>query len=280
MRNFFFLFLLFSSFRLSAQDLRVMSFNIRYDNPGDTGNLWEARREKVAGLIRFHQASVIGMQEALHSQVRDLEKALPEYSWIGLGRDDGKTRGEYCPVFFDKSRLKLIQSGHFWLSERPQTPGSISWGAACTRMVSYACFQDRQTGFVFWIFNTHFDHVSAEARINSARLLSDSVRAIAGEQPVLITGDFNATLESPAGKELLNQFVHPAALASRPVYGPDFSYKAFDRPGKAGNVIDHIFLYQTTKLSVIRYGILSDNWNGKYPSDHLPVLTEIRYDVK
>jgi endonuclease/exonuclease/phosphatase family metal-dependent hydrolase len=267
---------LFLPLLLFTQSLSFMSFNIRYDNPGDEENLWKDRKEKVADLILFHQPTVIGLQEALRHQVMEVDELLRNYRWVGVGRDDGKTKGEYVPIFYDQRRLKLMESGHFWLSETPAVPGSMSWGTACTRMVTYGSFEDLESELIFWFFNTHFDHVSAEARMNSARLLADRIQLIAGESPAIISGDFNCRLESPAGDLLLSAFKHPAALSEHPIYGPDFSYKPFDHPGQSGNVIDHLFFFQFSGVQVLRYGILSDNWNGKYPSDHLPVLTEIR----
>jgi len=126
------------SFTLKGQSLKVMTYNIRYHNHSDGVNGWNKRKEKVVELILKNNPDVLGIQEALHSQMKDLCKLLKDYAYVGVGRDDGKEKGEYVAIFYKKSRLKVVKSGSFWLSETPETPGSMGWDAACTRMATWA----------------------------------------------------------------------------------------------------------------------------------------------
>jgi endonuclease/exonuclease/phosphatase family metal-dependent hydrolase len=194
-----------------AASVRVMSFNIRFDNPADGANAWPLRKEMAAGVIDFHLVDVAGLQEALASQIRDLETLLPEYAWVGVGRDDGSEAGEFCPVFFRKDRFRLLGSSTFWLSEEPETPGLAGWDAACARIVTWARLKDTKTGLTLCVFNTHFDHVGRSARLESARLLAGKIGEIAGRGPVILTGDFNCTREGPAYEALLDAEIRPGA---------------------------------------------------------------------
>src|ERR1044072_3721252 len=188
--------ILFIAFIISiisyTQELKVMTFNIRYNTKNDSLNAWPYRKDKAASQILFHNVHILGVQEALHDQIMDLVKSLPRYKYIGVGRDDGKTKGEYSAIFYDTTRLKLLESATFWLSLTPEVPGSKGWDANITRIVTWGKFRDIKTKKVFFVFNTHFDHIGQEARRESAKLLKKKVKEIAGNNLVLITGDFNA----------------------------------------------------------------------------------------
>jgi endonuclease/exonuclease/phosphatase family metal-dependent hydrolase len=183
--------LLFTIFT-SAQDLQVMTFNIRLNIAVDSLNAWPYRKDMVASQILFHDVHLLGVQEALHDQMVDLKLRLPKFKYVGGGRDDGKEKGEYSAIFYDTTRLQVLQSKTFWLSLTPEVPGSKSWDAAITRIVTWARLKDRKTGKIFFAFNTHFDHMGKEARRESAKLLLQKVADIAGKTPAIITGDFNA----------------------------------------------------------------------------------------
>lgn len=258
----------------SAPALRVMSFNIRYNNPNDGEHAWPNRAEKVASVILFHQADLVGVQEALHEQITELSASLPGYEWIGVGRDDGKQAGEYSAIFYRSSAVIPQASGTFWLSATPEVPGSIGWDAAITRVVTWARFTSRASGQSFYHFNTHFDHRGPQARLESARLVVNRVEAIAGDLPAIVTGDFNFT-ESAEGYTVLTQSLTDAYYASAvPAYGaPSTFYGGFTVTHEAGRRIDYIFT--NGRAGVQRFGTLSDNWDGHFPSDHLPVLAEI-----
>ena len=177
---------------LSARPfLRVMSFNIRYNTPSDSANAWPYRKDLAASMIRFHHADLAGLQEALKGQIDDLVERLPGYGWFGVGRDDGRERGEFSAIFYRRDRVELLEGSTFWLSEEPDSVGSIGWDADYTRIVTWGRLRDRATGRVFFHFNTHFDHLGEQARLESARLLVTRVKEIAGTAPVIVTGDFN-----------------------------------------------------------------------------------------
>ncbi|HDJ33170.1 MAG TPA: endonuclease/exonuclease/phosphatase family protein [Bacteroidetes bacterium] len=259
--------------------LTVMSFNIRLDTPSDGDNAWPYRKEMVASMIRFHRADVAGMQEVLHHQVTQLDSLLHDYDWIGTGRDDGAREGEYSPIFYNKEKLECLLNGQFWLSENPDTPG-IGWDAAYPRIVTWGKFRNRHNRKTFYHFNTHFDHLGQTARKESARLIKRKIQEIAGDAPVVLTGDFNSLPSSEPYRILtdLEEDLHltDAYLAcSEPPHGPDGSWSGFHIAGEPGQRIDYIFV--SAGVPILRYGILSDSWSGKFPSDHLPVLADIKF---
>ncbi|HEX6732336.1 MAG TPA: endonuclease/exonuclease/phosphatase family protein [Pyrinomonadaceae bacterium] len=261
-----------------SSHIRVMTFNIRYDEPQDKENAWPNRKELVASMIRFHHADLVGVQEALARQLKDLDKLLPDYSWVGVGRADGKAAGEFSAILYRKGRFKDLESSTFWLSETPRVP-SAGWDAAYPRIVTWVKFRDFQTGKIFFHFNTHFDHRGVRARNESSRLLLDQIRQIARDLPVVVTGDFNFT-ESSDGYQLLTgkNFEKPSALrdaryfSEQVHHGPTSTFNEFKAivPGKK---IDYVFV--KGRIRVLQHGVLSDTWDGRFASDHLPVLAEI-----
>ena len=154
------------------------TFNIRYDNPGDSLNSWTYRKDSVASFIRTQDMDIVGMQEVLHGQLEDLKERLPEYAEIGVGREDGKTQGEYAPLFYKKDRFEVLDSNTFWLSQYPDSVGFIGWDGACTRIATWAKLKDKQSGKIFMAVNTHFDHVGTEARRKGALLIIDKIKEI------------------------------------------------------------------------------------------------------
>ncbi len=256
-----------------------MTFNIRMNTPQDKENAWPYRKEMAAETIAFFGADVAGLQEVLVSQIRDLEVLLPEYGWVGAGRDDGREAGEFCPVFFLKQRFRLLDSGTFWLSETPARPGLKGWDAACARVVTWARLQDAGSGAILSVFNTHFDHVGETARRESARLLLRKIADVPASDGIVVTGDFNCTEKDPAYLLLVSgsevSILRDARRASlRPPYGSSFSFNGFEPDRKEGELIDHIFI--GPGVSVLRSGVLSDRWDGRVVSDHFPVVAEIR----
>lgn len=180
--------------------LRCCTFNIRLKNDGDdkAGFGWNVRRDRVANYIREKAIDVVGMQEVLHPQLLDLLERLPQYDYVGVGRADGKTRGEYSPIFFLKDKFEVLDKGNLWLSETPDVPGSKGWDAAIERIASYAKLKDKATGKIFMAVNTHFDHVGVMARRESAKLIMKKIQEIVGNRPAVVTGDFNVTEDDEA----------------------------------------------------------------------------------
>ena len=257
-----------------------MSFNIRFDNPDDGPNAWPHRMDFVASMFRFHQADIVGVQEALHHQLEDLQTLLPGFSWVGVGRDDGKQAGEFSAIFFRNDRYTLIEDGTFWLSETPEEPGSMSWDTAITRIVTWARLHERSSDRTFIIFNTHYDHRGVVAREQSSRLLMDRINELAQGDPVIVTGDLNVTEDQMAYRILAEPDLHSGEMVlfdgfyhSRyGHHGPDTTWNGF-REIVPNRRIDYIFV--NSGFSVVQHGILADVRDGRFPSDHLPVLAEI-----
>ncbi len=269
---------------LMAQNaLHVMTFNIRFDNPKDTPNDWPNRKDKVTSQILFHEADIIGIQEALHNQLTDMEKGMPGYAFTGVGRDDGKQKGEYSCIFYNTRRLELQASETFWLSETPTVAGSKSWDAAITRVVTWARFKDKQTKKVFYHFNTHFDHVGKIARRESAAMLLRAVDSIAGKTPAVITGDFNAQPQDEPIMVIMDannplKLTDSKAVSLHGHYGPQGTFNAFGPKETADQPIDYIFLKGAWKVQ--QHATLSQTWEGRFSSDHFPVFARLMLGKK
>ncbi|WP_113651306.1 endonuclease/exonuclease/phosphatase family protein [Pedobacter namyangjuensis] len=262
-----------SAISAKAQQITIGSFNIRYDNPGDAGNLWKDRAPVVSNLIRFHEFDVLGVQEALKNQLADISSALPEYAVYGKGRDDGKDGGEHSAIYYKKDRFKLLKTGDFWLSETPDKPGK-GWDATCcNRICSWVYLEDLQSKKKFYAFNVHFDHQGVVARVESAKLMLKKIKEIAGDAPVLLTGDFNGGRDSEWYKTLANSgAVADVHGAVKFPYANNSSANGFRTP-RGESVIDHIFM--SKQFTASKWGILTDTYYGKFPSDHFPILAKV-----
>jgi len=257
-----------------AIDLKVMTWNIRYNNPDDGENAWPLRKEHVTDLILFHAPDIIGMQEALLGQVNDIASRLPGYDWVGVGRDNGINAGEYSPIFYDSRRFQLKEQGWFWLSETPDVP-SRGWDAALPRICTYIKLEEYDSRRNFWVFNTHFDHVGDDARKEAAKLIVDKIKELNDDKlPVILTGDFNLTPDTDPMKWLMRKMHDSRELSEADPYGPLGTFNGFDFNSPLENRIDYIFVNR--KVDAVRkYGVLTDSYDQKYPSDHLPVYVEL-----
>jgi len=260
---------------LSAQSLKVMTYNLRYDNPGDGVNAWPNRVDKVASLIRNHNPDIIGVQEALYHQLQDLIRKLPDYSYVGVGRDDGKQTGEFSAILFRNSRFGLLRDSTFWLSETPDIPGSKSWDAAFTRVVTKAKFFDKSLKTDFIVFNTHFDRIGKEARLNSGAYIAGAVASARSQQaiPVLVTGDFNCE----RSEETYRNITIKDLSDTKPVNDQTGTFCGFEVGKMECKVIDYIF--QTNEWVLKNYSVITDNDGTHYPSDHLPVMAEFELSL-
>lgn len=253
-----------------AQPIRVITYNIRYDNPGDGINAWPNRFDKVVSLIQKYNPDIIGIQEALHHQIGELVRVLPEYSYAGVGRDDGKVKGEFCAILFKRGRFGLLNNGTFWLSENPAEPGSKNWDAAITRIATWIRLYDRDAKSEFLFLNTHFDHVGKLAREKSIELIKIKLVELAHQKPVLVVGDFNCTpQESPYQKITDGDGFQ---LFDSTIGVPSGTFCGFETGGEC-RPIDYIF--HSNEWRVKSYFVISDNDGKHYPSDHLPVLAEL-----
>jgi len=270
--------LLLTSLSVSGQSkketpLNIITYNIRYNNKGDGVNAWPERKDKVAGLLRFHKADIFNVQEALIEQSKDLKNSFPEFESYGLGRDDGKEAGEHMTVFFMKSRFEKLDQGTFWLSETPEKPG-MGWDAACNRTCTWLKLKDKITKKPFFVFNTHLDHRGRKAREEGVKLILNRIAEINKENlPLILTGDFNLVKESDSVQSILKVLDDSRDKSLTPPYGPEGTSGGFAVSDRS-RIIDFIFI--NDKVKVLRHGILSDSFGLFYPSDHKPSLAEVQ----
>lgn len=265
------------AFSQKSERINAMSFNIRYDNPADGDQNWHKRKENVVRMINFYDLDIIGMQEVLVSQLNYLKENLKGYQAVGVGREDGKEKGEFSPVLYRKDRFKELKSGTFWLSETPEKV-SKGWDAALERIATWVVLKDKNTGKEFIFMNTHFDHRGKQARIESAKLLKSKASELAAGLQLILTGDFNLTPESEGIQTIIkadgkNTLVNSSGLATFK-YGPDWTSTGFkDRPFEQRKVIDYVFLKQISKVN--RYAVITEKLNDLQLSDHCPVFVQL-----
>ena len=244
----------FSVKKQEPAKVRWGTFNIRLQNDSDekAGVGWSVRKDRVANYIKDNKIEIVGMQEVLHAQLEDLLARLPKYDYVGVGRTDGKTKGEYAPIFFLKKRFKCLEKGNFWLSETPEVPGSKGWDAALERVASYAKLKDKKTGKIFMAVNTHFDHVGVTARRESAKLIMKKIQEIVGDQPAVVTGDFNVTEADEAYTTMTtNEFkMNDAYHMTTNNTGPNYTWHQFCQlPPNKREKIDFIFITPSIKVN-------------------------------
>jgi endonuclease/exonuclease/phosphatase family metal-dependent hydrolase len=261
--------------------LTVMSFNIRYGTADDGENSWAQRREFVFDVIRDAAPDLVGLQEALRFQLDEIGEALPRFAEVGVGRDDGREAGEYAAILYDPTRFEVLAQGTFWFAATPEVPGSVDWGANIPRICTWARFSDRQTDRRFYLYNIHLDHQSQESREGSARLLTARIAERDFPDPIIVTGDFNAGESNPVirylagngeprpGPRLQDSFraIHPDAA----VVG---TFNGFQGTA-TGEKIDYVFV--SDDWSIEAAAIVRTSRDGRYPSDHFPVMTTLSY---
>ena len=288
--------------QLSAQML-VGSYNIRYKNDADSinGNVWAKRCQVICDQVNFMAPDIFGAQEVLNNQLDDMLARLNGYDYIGVGRDDGKTEGEFAAIFYKTERLRLLECGNFWLSETPETPG-LGWDAACVRICTWGRFaeQTATNDEAFYFFNTHMDHVGVIARREASRLIVEKIRDIAQGSPVILTGDFNVDQND----EIYSIFsesglLKDSFLSTRLLFAENGTFNSFNSDLYTDSRIDHIFVSPATCVDA--YGVLTNSYwlpneesadtikgndapqqinfskyTRRLPSDHYPVFIRIR----
>ncbi|MCH3992653.1 MAG: endonuclease/exonuclease/phosphatase family protein [Prevotella sp.] len=296
-----FLFLLFVAAAVNAQQLTVGTYNVRNHNHEDElqGNGWSQRCPVISELVTFNDFDIWGAQEVLHDQLNDLLSALPQYGYLGVGRDDGKTKGEYAPIFYKKSRFRALKDGHFWLSEHTGYPNK-GWDAACIRICTWGYFKDLQTKRKLWFFNLHMDHIGVTARRESSKLVLKKIRSMCGNDPVILTGDFNVDQTHESYRLLANSgILQDSYKIADMSYALNGTFNGFDPYSWTNSQIDHVFV--SKQFHVYRFGILTDTYRTprnmaeevhekdapkeisfqKYdirmPSDHFPVKVILKY---
>ena len=286
---------------MSAQSLFVGSYNIRYHNSDDdrNGNVWKTRCKVICDQVNFESPDIFGAQEVLHAQLGDLLGALDGYDYIGVGRDNGKTKGEYAAIFYKKDRVKLLNKGNFWLNETPDKP-KLGWDAACIRICSWGEFEQAETGFRFYYFNLHMDHVGVVARREAAKLVVKKIGEIAKGAPVVLTGDFNVDQNDEIYRIFTSSgILYDSYTHARLRFAENGTFNDFKPYMKTQSRIDHVFV--SPEFNVDRYGMLTNMyWTDdaqtdaqnsnqapselefrkmtlRTPSDHYPVFVRINY---
>ena len=258
-------------------NIRWATFNMRYDNPNDAPNHWGARKERVAQYIKEMKFDVFGTQEVLHNQFEDLKSMLPDYEGVGVGRDDGATRGEYAAIFYNKNVFDALDSGTFWLSENPDSIGKLGWDAACVRIATWAKLQHKATGKIVMAVNTHYDHVGKEARKQSSLLIIRKIKEIVGEQPAVLTGDFNITDQTEAYHTLVsNEFaLLDAHKVAEKTAGASYTYHGYGTvaPEKCSKID---FVLVTPNIKVLHSEITPEVKEALL-SDHNPQWTDLEF---
>ena len=256
----------------ASAPLTIMTFNIRYGTANDGPNRWELRRDHLIQVVKAHDPDVVGLQEALHFQIDEMLAAMPDYRIVGVGRTDGGQGGEYAAILYRASRLSVRRTETFWLSDTPEIVKSNTWGAALERICTWALFDDKQ-GRSFYTFNVHFDHISQPAREKSVGLLLTRIAARAPAAPVVVTGDFNTGESNPVTQAMLKGFRDTYRVA-HPKETDVGTANAFKFGNTKGEKIDYIFVEPSTE--VLSAAIDRASADGRYPSDHFPVIAKIR----
>lgn len=257
-----------------AQNIRVISYNIRYNTPNDGINAWPNRSNDVSALLDFHQADIFGLQEALIGQIEDIHAQLPWMNWVGVGRDDGDKAGEFSPVFYNAEKYKALKNGGFWLNEATDKPG-LGWDAACNRVCTWIILKENKSKKQFMVLNTHFDHIGNKARSESAKLILQKIAELnPGKLPVVLMGDFNLTPEREPISLITNELNDSRSVTKKAPYGPIGTFNAFKFDAPMKDRIDYVFVSKDIKVE--RYGVLTDSKDQRYPSDHQPVVVDLK----
>ncbi|AVR43979.1 endonuclease/exonuclease/phosphatase [Christiangramia fulva] len=274
--RFFLIIFLFMSLASKSQELKLMTYNIRYANENDAENSWSKRKDFITNQLKFYEPDIFGVQEALKKQIDYFLDNLEDYDFVGVGRDDGKEGGEYSAILYKEDQFKVLDHGTFWLSETPSKP-SKGWDAAYPRICTYALFKEKETGTKFWYFNTHFDHIGDIARKNSAKLILQKISEMnTDDLPVILSGDFNLEPETEPIQLIKNKLKDSKEQAKIVSFGSEgtfngYNYDQADRPR-----IDYIFV--NDEVEVEKYGVLTDSKEMRFPSDHFAVMAVLKLE--
>jgi endonuclease/exonuclease/phosphatase family metal-dependent hydrolase len=267
-------FLALSAAGLAAESLRVMTFNVRYPATGDGPNRWEARRDLLVATIREKNPDLFGTQELFHEQGQYIVEKAPEYQWFGVSRRGNQT-DEHMGVFYKPSVLRLVESGNYWLSETPETPGSMSWDVTLPRMVTWGLFEVKATGKKFYFYNTHFAHRGQDnaARVESAKVIQARIAKLPKDVPFVLVGDFNTDVGSEPYKVVAAGLTDAWGTAASKS-GPNGTFNGF-KGTDTGPRIDWILFRGFAKATQVE--TVTKNDSGRYPSDHFPVFAVLEF---
>lgn len=266
-------------FLAKAQTLKAMTYNIRLDVASDGENAWPVRKDFFASQIQFYVPDIMGVQEAMPHQVTDLEQLLPQFNQVGIGRE-GVGKGESSNIFYKKDKFLVKESNTFWLSDTP-TEISKGWDAACHRVCTYALFQEAKTNQLFWVFNTHLDHIGNQARTKGLELIVSKINELnTAKYPVIFMGDFNSEPQEERIIALSKLMDDSRTVSQNNPFGPIGTFNNFEFTKPVTTRIDYIFISKKRNFEVKKYAVLSDSKDLKYPSDHLPVYVELVFHKK
>lgn len=257
-----------------SQNIKLITYNIRLDVAIDGENDWTHRKDFFASQIQFYEPDIFGVQEAKPNQVIDINALLPLYANVGMGRE-GEGQGESSNIYYKKDRFIVSESSTFWLSE---TPNEISkgWDAACNRVCTYALFKDQKTKTTFWVFNTHLDHIGEEARTKGMELILSKIELLNTKKyPVFFMGDFNSEPDTDRIIQLKKIMNDSRDISKEKPFGPSGTFNNFKHDQAVTKLIDYVFVSKNNKFEVLKYAVLSDSKDLRYPSDHLPVYVEV-----
>ncbi|MFZ4435433.1 MAG: endonuclease/exonuclease/phosphatase family protein [Flavobacterium psychrophilum] len=256
-----------------AQDLAVMTYNIRLDVASDADNDWNHRNHFLTDQLAYYAPDIFGIQEALPHQVMDIQLALSSYNHIGIGRE-GENQGEASSIFYQSSRFTVQHETTFWLSPTPEVM-SKGWDAACLRVCTFGLFTQLKTGKQFWVFNTHLDHMSEAAKTNGLELILAKIKAVnTNNYPVILMGDLNSTPNQLRIQNLKNSLNDARDFSETKPFGPAGTFNGFAHDKPVTNLIDYVFVSKSG-IDVKKHAVLSDAINNRYPSDHLPVFVQL-----
>lgn len=260
-----------------GQVVKVASFNVRYNNANDEGNLWKDRRNHVAGILQHYQFDVFGAQEPRYDQLQDMVRLSPDYAYLGRSRTGEETSGEFAPIFYNKQRVEILKSGQFWLTEKDRSKPNTGWDASLPRTCIWAKVRHKAANVTFFVFNIHFDHKGTQARKESTQLMLKLVPQIAAGFPYFLLGDFNYDQNSGNYALLENSaaFTDGYTVAKEHINGNRGTLNNWDPNSTTKERIDHIFVAERTGPEIRKHQIITDSFGGKLPSDHFPVMTEV-----
>ncbi len=259
----------------SQAQMEIMSYNVRFANETDGENSWSLRKDYITSQIQFYEPDIMGVQEAVLEQLEYFKDHLEGYEYVGVGRDDGKTKGEFSAIFYDTQKLDLLKEDTFWLSETPEKV-SVGWDAAMERVCTYALFKDKDSEKRFWVFNSHFDHIGEKAREESAKLILSKIEEINTEDlPVIFMGDLNLE-PNTAGVQSIAEKMDDTKKVSELDFGPEGTFNGYEFCEPATRRIDYIFTSKED-VQVLKYAVITDSKDLKYPSDHFPVFVELQF---
>lgn len=257
--------------------IKCITLNLRYDNKWDGANKWDNRKQQVLSFIEEENADIICLQEVLNRQLVDINAFQNSYSYVGAGREDGKTKGEYAPIFYKKTKYIKVEDGIFWLSEHPDSIGSIGWDAGQPRIATWAILRDKKKNREFMVINTHFDDIGSNARLKSAELIKKWIIKNVRDFPVILTGDLNV-MDNSEVYSLLSEDTAPLVdtyKACKKPKGVNYSFHAFGRiPMSRRTKIDYIFVSNNSKVKSFDIP-MEESQNGVYLSDHNPLIAYI-----